>query len=80
MMNLTDSPRDITNALVRQLFSYTSSSDNLHTHAHKYIYYHPAFLTTKEATELQPIHFSTDDLDYNKDPSMSELVRSPRSL
>ena len=61
-----DSPRDIANALARQ-FSYTSSSDN----------YHPAFLTTKEAAELQPINFATgDDLDYNKELTMNELVRA----
>jgi len=64
--NNLDSPRDIAIALARQ-FSYTSSSDN----------YHPAFLTIKEAAELQPIHFATgDELDYNKDLTMNELVRA----
>ncbi|KAK4325410.1 hypothetical protein Pmani_004005 [Petrolisthes manimaculis] len=61
-----DEPRDIANALARQ-FSFASSSDN----------YHPAFLPLKEASELQPINFATgDELDYNCDLTMQELVQA----
>ncbi|KAK4317776.1 hypothetical protein Pmani_011174 [Petrolisthes manimaculis] len=61
-----DEPRDIANALARQ-FSFASSSDN----------YHPAFLPLKEASELQHINFATgDELDYNCDLTMQELVQA----
>ncbi len=61
-----DNPRDIANALARQ-FSFASSSEN----------YHPAFLPIKEASELQHIDFATgDELDYNCDLTMQELVQA----
>ncbi|KAK3869753.1 hypothetical protein Pcinc_024981 [Petrolisthes cinctipes] len=61
-----DEPRDIANALARQ-FSFASSSEN----------YHPAFLPIKEASELQHIDFATgDELDYNSDLTMQELVQA----
>lgn len=57
-----DSPRGIANAFAVQ-FSSTSCSE----------YYHPTFLTAKEA----PIHFAMGcDFDYNQDLTTDELVRT----
>lgn len=57
---------DIANAFTRQ-FSYTGSLDT----------YHPAFLTTDEAAERQPLHLVTGDvLNYNQNLTTEELVRA----
>ena len=61
-----DQPRDIANTLARR-FAHTSSSAN----------YDPAFLPIKEAAELTPIPFATeDDFDYNQPFTMHELERA----
>ena len=61
-----DQPRDIANTLARR-FAHTSSSAN----------YDPAFLPIKEAAELTPILFATEDIfDYNRPFTMHELERA----
>ena len=63
---IIDDPRDIANSLAMR-FSHTSSSAN----------YHPSFLPIKEAAELTPIPFATEDIFYyNTDFTLEELQRA----